>query len=92
MLSITIQTIHILFLDATERDQISAKLLSVDYLREQFSTRYLQTVYDTVTVGYGQKPIIVDADDLQEDPGRILGRGGSMIFHKGYRHSGDVRI
>ena len=44
----------------------------MENLREQLTTKYMQKIYDTVTVGYGQKPIIVDADDLQENPGRIL--------------------
>ena len=47
-------------------------LLSVENLREQLTTKYMQKIYDTVTMGYGQKLIIVDADDLQENPGRTL--------------------
>ncbi len=47
----------------------SARLFNPDVMRAEQSYKFLIELHRTVTQKYKQKSVILDADDLQRDPG-----------------------
>ena len=52
-----------------KRKEAIENVLSVDFIRPEQSYEYMLKIFDIVTKVHKQKPIVMDADDIQRNPG-----------------------
>ena len=57
------------FSDEEKRKEAVTEYMTADKIRTEQSYVFLNEVYSIVTNVYKQRPVIIDADDLQENPG-----------------------
>ena len=57
--------------DESERQKAIRKFITEESIRAEQSYEFLYKIFSIVIDVYKQKPVIIDADDLQTDPGLV---------------------
>ena len=58
--------------DESERQKAIRKFITEESIRAEQSYEFLYKIFSIVIDVYKQKPVVIDADDLQADPGLVL--------------------
>ena len=69
-------------LDEVKRKEAMEKFITVKSIRGEQSYEFLNKIFNTVTQTYKQKPIVIDANDLQRNPGNFF---KFLFFFKIYK-------
>ena len=57
--------------DESERQKAISEFITEESIRVEQSYQFLYKIFSIVTDVYKQKSVIIDADDLQADPGLV---------------------
>ena len=63
---------HSFLIDEEMRQKILDETLDAEGIQREQSNSTLWKVFQKVTQNYKQKPVVLDADDLQRNPGEFI--------------------
>ena len=72
VISVAKITLKFLMTDESERQKTISEFITEESIRAEQTYKFLYKIFSVVTDVYKQKPVVIDADDLQADPGLVL--------------------